>query len=275
MKIGFAGAGHLAICHAVAAAMRGFDVACWDTEVKFLFDVEPLPTSPVSIADEPALIDAWTEATKRITIATSHEVLADCKVVFIARDVEKPEDEKPVADIIGTLHHRLSETIPFVVISQVSPGFTRGYDFKARDMYYQLDPIICGQGYERCYKPERFIVGCSSMDISVNTNYIFYLLAFQCSIYLMTFEEAEFSKLAINTMLAAQVAVTNELASCAQDYKADWAKVAVALQTDARIGPRAYLRPGKVGGHLPRDVRRISEHINPDFIKFLYWHIDE
>ena len=30
------------------------------------------------------------------------------------------------------------------------------------------------------------------------------------------------------------------------------------LRNDKRIGPYAYLNPGIIGGHLPRDVRRIG-----------------
>ena len=63
------------------------------------------------------------------------------------------------------------------------------------------------------------------------------------------------SKIAVNMMLAAQVDATNNLSTVAKKVGADWEKVAHALALDKRIGPHAYLTPGRWqdSKHLYRD----------------------
>ena len=71
----------------------------------------------------------------------------------------------------------------------------------------------------------------------------------------MTWEEAEFSKIAVNMALAAQVDYANRMSKYAEHYGADWKVVCRSLRLDKRIGPEAYLTPGRWqdSKHLLRD----------------------
>ena len=88
--------------------------------------------------------------------------------------------------------------------------------------------------------------------------YACYLRAFDCPIIRMSYESAELSKLAVNYLLAAQIEAANVLDAVARKVGADWNEMMPGLRLDARIGPRAYIKPGIVGGHLPRDIRTIE-----------------
>ena len=77
----------------------------------------------------------------------------------------------------------------------------------------------------------------------------------------MSWEDAEFAKIAINMFLASQVDTTNRLAAAAAKVSADWGKIAVVLAHDQRIGPHAYLTPGRWQDslHLLRDAVTLEE----------------
>src|SRR5207247_10162306 len=60
-----------------------------------------------------------------------------------------------------------------------------------------------------------------------------------CPVHIVTYEDAEFAKIAVNMMLAAQVDATNRLAAAARVAGAAWWHVAEVLKADQRIGPHA------------------------------------
>jgi len=69
------------------------------------------------------------------------------------------------------------------------------------------------------------------------------------------------TKHALNAFLATSVVFANELAALCERLGADAREVERGLKSDARIGPRAYLRPGNAfaGGTLARDVSFLME----------------
>jgi UDPglucose 6-dehydrogenase len=97
--------------------------------------------------------------------------------------------------------------------------------------------------------------------VPLPTVYASYLASFGCPILRVTWEEAELSKIAVNTFLASQVETTNRLAAAAKKVGARWERVAEALRLDARIGPKAYLNPGRWqdSRHLLRDSITLRE----------------
>ena len=107
-------------------------------------------------------------------------------------------------------------------------------------------------------RPEYIAVGG---PYNICPGYADYLMAFQCPVLRMTWEEAEFSKIAVNMALAAQVDYTNRLSAAAAKVGVKWENVAKALKLDSRIGPRAYLVPGRWQNspHLLRDAMTLSE----------------
>lgn len=115
---------------------------------------------------------------------------------------------------------------------------------------------------ERALRPEQFIVGVPDPNEYVlPREFMQYMFMHGGRIHIMSYEEAEFSKIAINMFLAAQVDRTNVLAEAAKKVGARWKPIAEALRTDSRIGPNAYLTPGKWqdSRHLLRDHVTLGE----------------
>ena len=137
-----------------------------------------------------------------------------------------------------------------VLTSQVPPGFTRSLGMN--NIYHQAETLRIKDAESRAYSPDYIAVGGPQ---GVSRHYADYLMAFHCPILRMTWEEAEFSKIAVNMFLAAQVDTTNRLASAAEKVGADWLQVRRALKYDKRIGQEAYLTPGRWrdSRHLLRD----------------------
>ena len=144
--------------------------------------------------------------------------------------------------------------MPIVLTSQVPPGFTRSIGIQ----WHQAETLRIKDAFERAFYPEMFIVGG---DGEIPAAYREYLEAFNCPILRMSLEEAEFSKIAINTFLAAQVDTTNRLAKAAEKVGAKWERIAEVLRHDGRIGRHAYLEPGRWedSPHLLRDAATLRE----------------
>jgi UDPglucose 6-dehydrogenase len=185
---------------------------------------------------------------------TTAKNFEECDLVFIAQDVNKDEDLPELRNLIANITGRVKQDCCLVLCSQVPLGFTK-QNFE-REIYYQVDTIVMNKALERALDPEQFIVGANN-DEPFPTSYAAYLSFFKVPIVRMSLEAAELTKHAINYYLAAQVACSNVLSKLAPEN--EWPKIVEALRNDKRIGPYAYLNPGVIGGHLPRDVCRIGQ----------------
>jgi UDPglucose 6-dehydrogenase len=230
MRVGFAGMTHLGQTMAEASEIRGFQVERFDLGER------------------------------------SAKCLADCKIVFITRDVESNDEQTALHIMIGLVMSQLPVETPIVVMSQVGPGFTRPLLKERQAVYYQVDTLIVATALDRALNPERHIIGCADPSALLPMAYIKYLSAFPAPIMKVGIESAELAKLAINFMLATQISAANVLSSIAGYVGADWSEVIPTLRSDKRLGERAYFEPGRIGGHLPRDVRRIRELTAGDFL---------
>ena len=180
---------------------------------------------------------------------TQDPSLAD--VIFISEDT--PTDASGVrnlAPIVALVKLAVQHEAQLVLTSQVPPGFTRSLGL--RDILHQAETLRIRDAHHRAMHPDYIIVGG---EAELHPEYIAYLNAFNTTIIRGTWEDAEFSKIAVNMFLAAQVEATNVLSKAARNCGADWAVITKALQADKRIGPEAYLLPGRWEDsmHLLRD----------------------
>lgn len=193
------------------------------------------------------------EAARRrgLTITKAYE--AD--VIFISQDTKTDASGKRDMLNINLLLAQAKEyQKPLVLTSQVEPGFCRSLGLPF--LYHQAETLRIEDGMQRAIFPEQIIVGDGwSGKIAPAPEYQEYLDAFDCPVHHVSWEEAEFSKLAINYFLAMQVQTTNELAKRAVLVGANWRKIANILRHDQRIGKYAYLTPGRWQDsiHLLRD----------------------
>ena len=179
------------------------------------------------------------------------EDIGEAQVIFVSEDTPTDDygrrDLNPIMKLISIAAMTRAQV---VLTSQVPPGFTRSLGMP--DIYYQAETLRIKDAEERAYCPDYIAVGG---PLGVKLAYAEYLVAFHCPVIRMTWEEAEFSKIAVNMFLAAQVDRTNLLAKAAEKAGAKWENVAKALKFDKRIGPHAYLTPGRWENskHLLRD----------------------
>lgn len=183
----------------------------------------------------------------------------DADLVFVSEDTPTDECGKRDLNVIRKLVEQARGcNAPIVLTSAVPPGFTRSLGF---DLYHQAETLRIIDAAERAAHPEQIIVGCKDPSQPLHPSYQEYVDAFNCPVLLMTWEEAEFAKVAINMMLVCQVDATNWLSEMAVKIGAKWESVAQALRLDARIGPKAYLTPGcwQDSQHLLRDYVTMCE----------------
>jgi UDPglucose 6-dehydrogenase len=257
--IGYAGMTHLGLCSGIAAASKGFAVVGYhnDAELIAAIDGGELPVV------EPELDAMFAANRERLTFSDSPESLSGCDVVYVAVDVPTDDDGKsdlsPIEAMIETVTPHLGDEAILVILCQVPPGFTRGKCLSDARLFYQVETLIFGRAVERATQPERFIIGCADPQEPLPQSYGMFLEAFGCPLLPMGYESAELAKIAINCFLVASVSTTNTLAGLCEHLGADWSEIAPSLRLDARIGPKAYLKPGLgiSGGNLERDLATV------------------
>lgn len=250
---------HLGLNSAAAAAERGFDVICFDPDETLVgaFSKGALPIV------ELGLPEALARNEKRVSFTSSAAELNRCNIVYVAPDVATGDDGtsdlSELEALLDTVVPHVGDGATEVILSQVPPGFTRGLAREGRALYYQVETLIFGNAFERALNPERFIVGCANPEEALPAAYQAYLDAFDCLVLPMRYESAELAKIAINCCLVSQLSVANTLAELCEKIGADWREIVPALQSDKRIGPHSYLKPGLgiAGGNLERDLATV------------------
>lgn len=259
--IGFIGLSHLGLIYSLATAAKGFDVVAYDPDGTLIARCAA-GEFPI---DEPGFSELFAKHHARIRYTSDETALAECELVFYSLDVRTNEqnesDVVPLTALIRATAPKLSQGTTAIVLSQVSPGYTRQIRTELRevspaDFYYQVETLIFGRAIERAIQPERFIVGAADPSQSLPAPLQAWHAAFKCPVLVMRLESAELAKIAINFFLVSAVATTNTLAEICEAIGADWNEIVPALQLDRRIGPHAYLKPGLgiAGGNLERDL---------------------
>jgi len=164
-----------------------------------------------------------------------------------------------------------------VIKSTVSIGFTNKM-IKKTGLTILFSPEFLREGthIEDNLFPERIIIGCQE-----DKNIFAFLLSRvvnQCimgknvPVYICSTQEAEASKLLVNTMLAARVALFNEIDTFCHVKNIDSKKVIKNICSDSRIGDY-YNNPSfGFGGYcLPKDSKEIEidAGVNRDFLPLL------
>lgn len=189
----------------------------------------------------------------------------DAKLVFVSEDTPTTESgNRELYLIRDYLQQAMCIGCPIVLTSQVPPGFTRSLGLAPGRIYHQAETLRIIDAEDRALSPEYIAVGCASYGSYelLPEAYRRYLEAFRCPVHIVTYEDAEFSKIAVNMKLASQVDSTNRLAAAAAKCGADWHFVSEILKLDGRIGKNSYLKPGRWqdSRHLLRDHVTLQEY---------------
>jgi UDPglucose 6-dehydrogenase len=262
--IGFVGLTHLGLNYSLATAAKGFDVVAYDPDATLAARCAA-GDFPI---EEPGFKELFAAHRGRLSYTADAAQLASCDLVFYALDIRTNDrnesDTGPLTKLIHDTAPAIAAGATVVLLSQVSPGYTRQLvadlaqrpEVKARTFYYQVETLIFGAAVQRALEPERYIVGSAEPAAPMPARFAAWHAAFQCPVLVMRYESAELAKIAINFFLVSSVSTTNTLAEVCEAIGADWNEIAPALRLDRRIGPHAYLKPGLgvAGGNLERDL---------------------
>jgi len=262
--IGFVGLSHLGLNYSLATAAKGFDVVAYDPE--------PALARRCAAGDfpieEPGFDGLYAGCRARLHYTSDASRLGECELVFYALDIRTDANNRsdvgPLDALIRATAPALGMGATAVVLSQVSPGYTRRLaaqltqhpDVKAGSVLYQVETLIFGSAVQRAMEPERYIVGAPEGGQTLPRALRDWHAAFGCPVLVMKYESAELAKIAINFFLVSNVSTTNTLAEVCEAIGANWFEIVPALQLDRRIGKYAYLHPGLgiAGGNLERDL---------------------
>jgi UDPglucose 6-dehydrogenase len=120
-----------------------------------------------------------------------------------------------------------------------------------------------GTAVQDCLQPDRIVIGGESPEAFRMMRRLYDPLVKREEHFLtMSWESAELTKYAANSMLAARISFMNEMTILCEHYEADIEDIRKGIGTDSRIGP-AFLRAGcgYGGSCFPKDVAAM-EHIS-------------
>jgi UDPglucose 6-dehydrogenase len=257
MIIGFIGMSHLGLVSTIGAASKGFSVIGFDEDKDLISN---LVNSKIPI-EEPNLFYNYESNKSNIKFTSNYKKISECDLIYIAKDVklnrEGFSDLSEIEKLIADTKKFVRNDSCLVILSQVSPGFTRNMRKKFNvNIIYQVETLVFGNALERYLNPERFILGLDDPSQTIHSSLKFYLSSFNCKILTMSFESAELAKISINVFLAASITATNSMCALAEKIGANWQDIKKSLILDRRIGTHSYVQPGLgiSGGNIERDI---------------------
>ena len=261
LTIGYVGLTHLGVNYAIASAMKGFNVVCYDNDLDTISTLKKKKVPFYEKGTEKGLKKNF----KRFNFTNQISDLKNCDLVFVSKDVPTDSNGKSNLLEIKKLTKRITQNLKkksnLIILCQVPPGFTRCINWPSQNLYYQVETLVFSNALERALFPERIIVGKNLNKI--DKKYNFFLKKFKCPILEMNYESAELAKISINIFLISSVTSTNVLSEISENIGANWADISEALKLDKRIGKYAYLKPGLgiSGGNLERDLETFRNYL--------------
>lgn len=269
MNIAVVGLWHLGTVTAACLASVGHTVTGFDENSD---TIDGLQKGQIPVF-EPGLADLVRRGVEsgRCAFSSNPADLAAAEIIWITYDT--PVDETDRADVeyviqrVTTLFPFVSEGTLILISSQLPVGSARRLETIYRRLRpegtttfaYSPENLRLGKAIEAFTKAERIVVGMRTEKDRTRIELL--LRPFTERIEWMSVESAEMTKHALNAFLATSVVFINELSALCEHVGADARDVERGLKSDGRIGPMAYLRPGKAfeGGTLARDVRFLME----------------
>ena len=187
--------------------------------------------------------------------------LEEAELVFFSWDTpidpQGNREQELFRETIKTVFSRIQ--VPLVLTSQVTPGFTRSLGIP---IYNMAETLRIKDATQRALKPDYFVFGCEQTNRALPDEIKRFVSMFW-KVYAISvsWEEAEFSKIAVNMTLASQVDNANRLSKAAEKIGVHWNTISHIIGHDKRIGHESYLTPGRWqdSQHLLRDYVTLKE----------------
>jgi UDPglucose 6-dehydrogenase len=245
MKVCVYGLGHLGSVTAACLASVGHEVYGMQFGV---------------FGPEPKLNELYKEMLEKgaLRVGNDRDRIREAEVLWVTFDTPVDDNDRADVDyVLGKVREVMpyvAESTPVIVSSQLPVGTIRKLEgeFPRHTFVCIPENLRHGTAVENFLHPDRFVVGIRSYEAG---DKIIPLLHF-ATIEWMDIESAEMTKHAINAFLATSICFINEIAAICELVGADPKEVERGIKTEARIGPKAYLKPGGpyTGKTLARDV---------------------
>jgi len=205
-------------------------------------------------------------ASKRLLFTTDPKTAcSNADVLWVCYDTPVNEnDESDVEFVLANLRRaivHLHKGALVLVSAQLPIGTCARLEKEFPQFAFVCSPenLRLGKAIESFEKAERVIVGIRDETEKALLEKLF--APFTSKILFVRVESAEMAKHALNSFLALSITFINEIARLCERAGADAQEVSLALKTEPRIGPRAYLGPGGpfAGGTLARDVVTLTK----------------
>ena len=278
MNLGMVGLGYVGIVSAVGFAELGHTVYCHDIDENKmrLLSRRESPICEMGLEEklrEDALFD-------KIHVETDiYELIKKADVIFIAVGTPSNPDGSANVRYVRSVVTAIGEAIlrtegpcekTIVVKSTVPVGYTDETDEYLREMIKEktdagVSLAFCpeflreGTALRDFLHPERVVIGAEEKKTAALVGSIFEKMAGTVPFVYTNRVSAEIIKYTANTMLAAKVALLNEVADYAETVGGKIEDISEAVGLDSRIGSK-YLKAslGFGGTCLPKDVKAFS-----------------
>jgi UDPglucose 6-dehydrogenase len=269
-KVGVIGIWHLGSIYSACLADHGYSVVGVDRDKKRVSDL---------MSGQPPLFEPGLEELlrknieeKRLSYTTDlAEGVRGAAYVMLTFDTPVDDnDEVDLSEIFETaiqMSPYLDSGATVIVSSQVPVGTCeqiRSVIQKHRlslefDIACSPENLRLGQAIDVFNHPERIVIGADS-PVTLDKVAQFWAPVGAPAVR-MNLRSAEMTKHALNAFLATSISFANEIANLCDEVGADALKVAEALRSDSRIGPKARLLPGLgfAGGTLARDLKALKK----------------
>jgi len=258
-KVGFVGLSHLSLSYSLASVKKGYEVVMYDFNDELMNKFRNFQLD----FNEKNLLVKFKKYKKFYNLENEIKDLNKCNLIFFSLDVKTNTrniaDYSEIKKYINLLNKKINKKTPFIIQSQLQPGFCNTLKLGNRDIYYQVETLIFGKAFQRANKPDRIIVG-HKLNKNFNNFYTKYLSSFKSPVIKMNYYSAELSKIAINIFLSSSVTLANIFARLSERIGSNYQDIELALRLDKRIGPKSYLSAGLglSGGNLERDLSSLK-----------------
>jgi UDPglucose 6-dehydrogenase len=197
-----------------------------------------------------------------LEIGAPHD-LAGCSVVFLC--VPTPSNDGEGHDLtevwsaIREIEQHLEPGTVVATKSTVPPGTSDALAEAFPRLEFVVAPefLVATQPVETFTHPDRLVIGARSGEAATMVANLLTRVAPTAPVVVVTPTEAELVKLCANAMLAAKVAMANELYEVCRRFGVSWSRIQGVVGLDRRIGPdHLTVTPerGFGGACLPKDL---------------------
>jgi UDPglucose 6-dehydrogenase len=191
------------------------------------------------------------------------EDLAGCEVVFLCVPTPSADDGRhdlgEVWSAMTTIEPHLDPVTVVAIKSTIPPGTCDSLAESFPRIEFVVTPefLVAGNPTESFTRPDRIVIGARSGEAATTVGDLMARVAPTAPIVVLRPTEAELVKLCSNAMLAAKVAMANELSDVCHRFGVAWTRIQSVVGLDRRIGPdHLTVTPerGFGGTCLPKDL---------------------